>query len=237
MELYFTEPENISSAQAEFDSFESRHIIKTMRKKEGEPLHFTDGRGNLYAGRIIATHPVLRVSCQAEKKGVWPSPVQSVLGVASIRPARMDILIEKATELGITRFVLFSSRFSNFQIKNSKRWEKITRQAIKQSNRFYLPEIQVVSGINDFFSAVADIQNKYCAQQDAARRFNELLTQETDKKTENIVILVGPEGGLDDIEINQALAQGFIPLNLGAFRLRTETAAISAASFINILRN
>ena len=237
MELYFTEPENIDLTHAEFDSFEAQHIVKTMRRKEGDQIHFTDGRGCLYAGRIDATHPVLRVRYQLKKKDIWPPPVQSVLGVASIRPARMDILIEKATELGISRFVLFTSRYSNHPIRNSTRWEKIIRQAIKQSNRLYLPEIQVVSNMKGFFSAVADITLKYAAQQDATQRFSDLLSQDTNKKNENIVILIGPEGGFDTDEQNQAIASGFVPFNLGAYRLRTETAAISAASFMHSLRN
>jgi 16S rRNA (uracil1498-N3)-methyltransferase len=237
MELYFTEPANISTSYAEFDAFESRHILKTMRKKEGELIYFTDGQGHLYTGSIEISHPVLRVRYQIKQKDVWPPPVQSVLGVAVIRPARMDILIEKATELGITRFVLFTSRYSTYPLKNTKRWEKITRQAIKQSNRLYLPEIQLVSAMKDFFSAVNDIPLKFIAQQNAARRLADLLAERDNTKEQNIAVLIGPEGGFDHDEESLAAAHNFLPFNLGVHRLRTETAAISAASFINSLRN
>ena len=237
MELYFTEPTRIGISHAEFDPFESRHILKTMRKKEGERICFTDGQGRLYEGKIIASRPALRVSYQVKQQEVWPPPVQSVLGVASIRPARMDLLIEKATELGITRFVLFASRFSNYQIKDSKRWEKITRQAIKQSNRLVLPEIQLVSGLKGFFAAVAGITLKITAAQTADRRFTDLFAEEENVKLKNIVVLIGPEGGFDHDEENLAAANGFLPFNFGTYRLRTETAAISAAAFVNSLRS
>jgi 16S rRNA (uracil1498-N3)-methyltransferase len=237
MELYFTEPANISTSYAEFDAFESRHILKTMRKKEGELIYFTDGRGHLYSGSIEVSHPVLRVSYQIEREDAWPPPIQSVLGIAVIRPARLDILIEKATELGITRFVLFTSRYSTYPLKNTKRWQKISRQAIKQSNRIYLPEIQLVSGIKDFFYTVSDIPLKLIAQQNAARRLADLLAERDITQEQNIAVLIGPEGGFDHDEESLAAAHNFLPFNLGVHRLRTETAAISAASFINGLRN
>jgi len=237
MELYFTEPANISTSYAEFDAFESRHILKTMRKKEGELIYFTDGRGHLFSGSIKVSHPVLRVSYQIKQKDVWPPPIQSVLGVASIRPARMEILIEKGTELGITRFVLFTSRYSTYPLKNTKRWEKITRQAIKQSHRLYLPEIKIVSGMKGFFTAVSEIAVKFIALQNAARCFADLLAERRKDKKENFAVLIGPEGGFDRDEESLAAAHGFLPFNLGAHRLRTETAAISAASFINNFRN
>ncbi len=149
MELYFTESENISKNEATFDAFESRHILKTMRKQSGDLIQFTDGKGYLYQGRIIATQPVLRAAFSSTDRKFWPVPEKSALGIGFIRPARMDYLIEKATELGISHFYLFPSRYSNYQTDNKGRWEKISRQAMKQSNRVYLPEIKIISNFKN----------------------------------------------------------------------------------------
>jgi 16S rRNA (uracil1498-N3)-methyltransferase len=234
--LYFTEAANISQLLAEFDHFETQHIVKSMRRNIGERINFTDGRGTLYEGQISALRPKLHVICSVLKQLEWPPPWQSILGIGFIRPSRMDFLIEKATELGITRFLLFASRYTNYFTPNSERWEKITRQAIKQSNRLYLPEISIIKDFPELIDTVSGIKYKYIADQQAAQQVADIINKQA-KCDDDIIIVIGPEGGLDFQEINLAKDKGFLPLTFGEHRLRTETAAISAASYISLLRN
>jgi 16S rRNA (uracil1498-N3)-methyltransferase len=237
MELFFTNLINNSRSEAEFDSFESQHILKTMRKRAGDSIHFTDGQGKLYQGDLIETKPKLKVKYQLLDSLPWPPSCYSILGIGFIRPSRLDFLIEKATELGINRFHFFSSRYTNYVTDNTSRWDKITRQAIKQSHRYYLPEITISPSFSDFLKAESEVPNKFLADQVSADRLADHLSKLNNKTDEDIIFIIGPEGGFDDEEIRQATASNFIPVSFGDKRLRSETAAISAASYINLIRN
>jgi 16S rRNA (uracil1498-N3)-methyltransferase len=237
MELYFTETNNISESDAVFDSFESRHVLKTMRRKIGDSIHFTDGQGRLFIGQIAATNPVLRVKYQLVTEEQWPPPALSILGIGFIRHTRMDFMIEKTTELGINKFYLFASQYTNYFTRNSSRWEKITRQAIKQSNRLCLPEINISPDFKSFLGDVSFVKYKFLADQSAAQGLPEVLKNIPPPLNNSIIFLIGPEGGLAKEERELAQEAGFLPLCLCEHILRTETAAISAASYINLLKN
>jgi 16S rRNA (uracil1498-N3)-methyltransferase len=237
MELFFTNVIDASQSEAEFDSFESQHILKTMRKREGDPLHFTDGKGKLFQGKITDTKPILKVKFTIVKQLPWPPPSISILGIGFIRPARMDYLIEKATELGINKFHLFASRFTNYYTENTSRWDKIARQAIKQSHRLYLPEIEISSKFSDFLKTESETANKFLAEQQTSDSLIEVLNSLTKKPNQDIIFIIGPEGGFDEQEIKLAKDHNFMPVSFGKNRLRSETAAISAASYINLIRN
>ena len=237
MELFFTKEINADLSEAEFDSFESQHILKTMRKSNADSIHFTDGEGRLFQGRIFVTKPILKVQYKLIDQIPWPPPYQSALGIGFIRHSRLDYMIEKATELGINKFYFFNSRFTNYFTENTTRWEKITRQAIKQSNRLYLPEINISNDFSKFLNAVSDIKHKFLANQSASKSLMEVLESLKKEPFEDIIFIIGPEGGLDEEEIKLAENNNFLPVSLGKSRLRTETAAISTASYINLIRN
>ena len=237
MELFYTNLLNANQSEAEFDSFESQHILKTMRKNEADFIHFTDGLGRLYQGQIFDTKPILKVRCTLVNQPIWPPPVLSILGIGFIRHSRLDYLIEKATELGINKFYFFKSRYTNYYTENVTRWEKITRQAIKQSNRLYLPEINFLDDFSNFLNATSNVKHKFLADQSGLNSPVEIFKSLKKTSDEDIIFVIGPEGGLDEQEINLAKGYNFMPVSFGANRLRTETAAISAASYINLIRN
>jgi 16S rRNA (uracil1498-N3)-methyltransferase len=237
MELFFTNDINATQSEAEFDSFESQHILKTMRKGNGDLIHFTDGKGKLFEGQIFDTKPILKVHCKLINQLQWPPPFLSILGIGFIRPSRLDYLIEKATELGITKFYFYKSRYTNYFSENTKRLEKITRQAIKQSNRLYLPEICIAADFSEFLKAVSYIKHKFIADQSASESLMEIVNSIEKQADADIIFIIGPEGGLDTEEIKLAKEYNFLPVSFGDYRLRTETAAISAASYINLIGN
>jgi len=236
MELFFTNVIDKSRSEAEFDSFESQHILKTLRKKEGDSVHFTDGQGRLFQGQITNTKPILKVQFALVDQLPWPPPSLSILGIGFIRPSRLDYLIEKATELGINKFHLFASRYTNFFTENTSRWDKIARQAIKQSQRLYLPEIKISSNFSEFLHSESGISHKFLADQQSSDPVIKILNS-LQKTNEDIIFIIGPEGGFDDPEIEMAKEYHYLPVRFGKKRLRSETAAISAASYINLIRN
>ena len=145
-------------------------------------------------------------------------------------------MIEKATELGVNKFYFFKSRYTNYYTENVSRWEKITRQAIKQSNRLYLPEIKFSDNFSDFLDTVSDIKYKYLADQSGLISPVEIYESLEKASDKDIIFIIGPEGGFDEQEIKLAKDHKFVPVSFGENRLRTETAAISAASYINLIR-
>ena len=235
MELFFTNAIDKGRSEAEFDSFESQHILKTLRKREGDSVHFTDGRGSLFQGQITTTKPVLKVQFKLVNQLPWPPPSLSILGLGFIRPSRLDYLIEKATELGINKFHLFSSRYTNYFTENTSRWDKITRQAIKQSQRLYQPEIRISANFDDFLKSESEITHKFLADQQSSDPMIDILNS-LRNTNEDIIFIIGPEGGFEDQELNMAKDHHYMPVKFGDKRLRTETAAISAASYINLIR-
>lgn len=235
MELFFTEQELIKSDIAEFDAFESRHITRTLRKSVGDEIWFTDGRGSRFRGKIIQTSPILRVSCRIESQFTRSRPALT-LGIGLIKQNRMDVLVEKATELGVEKFCFFAGKFSNYFTDNDSRWQKITRQAIKQSLRCFLPEISFYKDFRSMLNACSPQAAKMIAHQSAEIHVSAALAQMTQEQTDEVIVLIGPEGGFSPEEISAAGQSGFRSISFGDFRLRTETAAISAAAYINFFR-
>ena len=236
MELFFTEQELIKSDFADFDTFESRHITRTLRKSVGDEIWFTEGMGSLFRGRIIQTNPILRVSCHLEAQLTRPRPALT-LGIGLIKQNRMDILIEKATELGVDKFCFFAGKYSNYFTDNDGRWQKITRQAIKQSLRYFLPEMSFYKDLSSLLKVCSPQAHKLIAHQSADVTMSAELAAIDRNQTKEVLILIGPEGGFSPDEISNAGQAGFRSVSFGDFRLRAETAAISAAANINIIRN
>jgi 16S rRNA (uracil1498-N3)-methyltransferase len=235
-ELFFTEQIDHHSKTAKFDAFESQHIGKALRKTQRETIEFTDGKGNVYQGDITCLKPLVKVTFNPVKRLKKSAPYSTILAVGFIRHNRMDFIIEKCTELGISKFFLFSAKYSTYYTDNTSHWQKIMRQAIKQSLRDTLPEIITCSSFSDFISQTEYIKYKYIAEQDAEPISNRNITEKQSKDSTDILFAIGPEGGLDEIEKSTARSAGFIPFSFGKHRLRTETAAIVAASYINLFR-
>jgi 16S rRNA (uracil1498-N3)-methyltransferase len=235
MELYFADPDNIHDSHATFDAFESQHILKTKRKKLGDLLNFTDGEGHFFEGIIVALKPALKVEYHLKEKNL-SSDFKLTLAVGFIRQQRIDFFIEKGTELGIDRFYLFASNNTNYYTENTSRWQKIARQAIKQSLRYYLPSISTIISFKDLLEKSSAYNNKFIALQNSTNTMMDIIRDQSFKSGEDILFVIGPEGGFESFEIDLALKNNFIPITFGKYRLRTETAVLTAASYINLLR-
>jgi 16S rRNA (uracil1498-N3)-methyltransferase len=228
MELFYHEHADKNASQIIFDDFESSHILKSKRKKTGNEIHFTNGRGDLFKGIISETKPKTKCSC------TWINhyPLSNnkfTLAVGFIRPNRLDFLIEKITELGIHKIIIFGSQNSNYFSDNTERWYKIARQAIKQSLRYYLPAIETFNNFDLFLDHCTAYDGKFIAGQNA-----ETFVKEIDfNRYKNIIYIIGPEGGLTSTENKSANDIGFKSIKLGNYRLRTETAALALGALIS----
>ena len=227
MELFYTSEEDISrGSDITLSADESHHIHKVLRKKEGDLLYLTDGRGGLITGKIAGRdHRQVTVSVTAYEKTAFPGLNTIELGVAIIRPNRMDWLVEKSTELGIMKVVPLLCRYNSYQQIKKNHLEKIAVSAMKQSQQTYLPEISDPQNFREWMEDPdPGIKSSFIA---SPGEDNTEFTNITSRIEGPCRLAIGPEGGFTEEELEISEKSGFRTLKLGNTILRTETAAIA----------
>jgi len=221
MELFYAHPSKINTSTITLDAFESQHLLTTLRKTSGDSVDVTDGCGNHFKGTITKTKAEAII--EITSKEIIERPKQkAALAIGFIRPTRLEFALEKGTELGVSEFFLFQGTHSNYFSSNKKRFEKILRQAIKQSNRFFLPEIQLFPDFKKFLVASKNYSEKIAAIDPQYPAIDP-----SQKHGETLLYCVGPEGGFSDAEIQLMRENNFSFVSLGSYRLRAETAALA----------
>lgn len=233
MQLFYTPDITPGSTTFFFDKEESRHIVKVLRKKEGDTLHITDGKGNLFTGEVaFANEKKCEVRITSEKYYA-PMPYRLHLAVAPTKMNdRYEWFLEKAVEIGITEITPIICEHSERSVFKGERFEKIIQSAMKQSLQYYMPVLHNPMPYAAFVQQQREGQLFIAHCEDTDKK---LLKTELRPK-EAVTLLIGPEGDFSTKEISQALGLGYIPVSLGNTRLRTETAAVVAAhsvAFVN----
>jgi 16S rRNA (uracil1498-N3)-methyltransferase len=217
----------------ELDKGPARHLTSVLRMKAGQAFILFNGQGGEFSAELV----------QAKKDGATAkitgftgadreSPLQLHLGIGISRGERMDWIMQKATELGISQISpIFSARcevkLSGERLdKRIKHWQQIAISACEQSQRNSVPTINRSVNLEQWVSS-CDSSLKLVLHHRTEKRLHEMVNTDN-----SIGILVGPEGGLSEIEIEQAMAQNFQSLAMGPRVLRTETAPLAAISII-----
>jgi 16S rRNA (uracil1498-N3)-methyltransferase len=208
-----------------FDKEESKHIIKVLRKKEGDILHVTNGLGYLFYTEIaLASDSKCTVNILSFEKQE-PSKYHLHLAVAPTKMnERYEWFLEKATEIGIQEITPIICDHSERKVIKTERFQKIIESAMKQSLHYYLPKLNEPIILRDFLKKEI-IGSKFIAHCEETNK-NTLKSQII--KNQDTTLLIGPEGDFSNNEIELALNNNYIPISLGNTRLRTETAAIVA---------
>lgn len=232
MQLFYNPTINETQTSFVFDKEESKHIIKVLRKKESDILHVTNGLGFLFITEItIASDNKCTVKIVSFEKQEAPK-FRLHLAVAPTKMnERYEWFLEKATEIGIQEITPIICEHSERKVIKIDRFQKILESAMKQSLHYYLPKLNEPISFKDFVKTQNSRQLfiAHCEETDKKSLKNELKTNE------DATILIGPEGDFSVKEIQQAIAANFIPVSLGATRLRTETAAIVACHSVVLI--
>lgn len=225
MQLFYNPTINDTTENFSFDKEESKHIIKVLRKKDSDILYVTNGLGYLFKTEItLASDNKCTVKIISYEKSA-PSKFHLHLAVAPTKMNdRFEWFLEKATEIGIHEITPIICDRSERKVINNERFDKILLTAMKQSNILFLPKLNDAIAYKEFIKQERKGLN-YIAH-----------CEETNKKTlksaleanKNVTLLIGPEGDFTEKEIELALDNKYVPVSLGATRLRTETAAIVA---------
>lgn len=235
MNLFYNPEVDQNSREITFDKEESRHILKVLRLKEGDPFKITNGKGVFFDVEIIDANPK-HCTVKVMSTELIDSPTYKLhLAVAPTKlNDRFEWFLEKATEIGISEITPIICEHSERKSIKPERYEKILQSAIKQSLKAYIPLLNPIISFKDFISSKKDsAEYKYIAHCEDSNK--ESLKSVLVPK-QNLLILIGPEGDFSPEEIQLAKEAGFIPVALGHSRLRTETAAIVAChsvAFIN----
>lgn len=215
-----------------------RHLRDSLRLQNGEILTLTDPTGRRYRSEIVR---ITTKTIEARILDQTTAPVRTspsiTLAQALLKGDKMDWVIQKATELGVDRIVPVHSQHGVVRIRPERaghqvaRWERIALEAAQQSERWTLPTIEepidLAQLVSRYQSAPANIM--------LAERSTETPLTKVPLPTnvlQRIVVLVGPEGGWDDEELQMAREKGFQPVTIGERILRAETAALAAISIV-----
>lgn len=226
MQLFF-DPNITAEANSRIEGQEHIHLSKSLRKTIGDQIHVTDGKGNLFLMEITLQSKKYTEVKYISKECTIANPVIFTLAVAPTKNiSRYEWMIEKSVEMHVLSFMPFTSFHSERRNIKLERLEQLAIGAMKQSLQFHQPEIKPLRTFKDLMKQSENYKQKYIAYCEESDR--EILKKmETSLPT---IILVGPEGGFSEEEIRLSEKHGFVPISLGKSRLRTETAAIFAAS-------
>jgi 16S rRNA (uracil1498-N3)-methyltransferase len=235
MQLFYHPGISESSKEVIFDKDESRHIVKVLRKQEGDLLLLTNGKGTFFHAELVNAHGKQCVAAIIRTETQAPFSYHLHLAVAPTKlNDRYEWFLEKATEIGVSEITPLYCEHSERKTIKIERYEKIIHSAMKQSLKAYLPKLNAPVSFNEFMNTPLASETIKCIAhcEDLAKKSLKSVI----KPQGTVIILIGPEGDFSSTEINLAVANDFIPVSLGASRLRTETAAIAAChsvAFIN----
>ncbi len=226
-----------SPAVIELDQKASHHVARVLRLQVNEPLIIFNGQGGEYRGTIVEInkkHVTVKLETYDARNAESPLKIYLAQGIS--RGEKMDYTIQKAVELGVTQiFPLFTERCNVKldQERSEKRlhhWQSIVISACEQSGRNCVPEVAAPQTLDTWLAAK---QGDHCFV--LSPNAEHSLKKQTITAPASIVLLIGPEGGLSQREIAQAIEKGYLPLNLGPRILRTETAALAAITAIQCM--
>ena len=234
MDYFFVDPKDVHDRVALVRGDEFKHLSRVLRKKEGEPVVLLDGEDHWYEA-VIQSIDKVHAECEIleVKQRVNEPKIDITLAVSLLRnPARFDVLIEKATELGVRTIVPLICERTVARSEKHTRLEKIALAAMKQCGRSYLPKVLGLSPLAEVLENGERYSLRLVPHEKTEQsQFIGTVLQHHPNPA-SVLVIVGPEGGFTDSEMALANQYGCVPISLGPRRLRAETAAISAVSWV-----
>ncbi len=214
----------------------AKHIVQVLRMQPGDIIGLTNGKG-YHAEAVI--NKVQKKHCSVMLNEVHiheRNQVSLHLAVAFTKnSARNEWILEKVTELGVTTIIPLQTTRSEREKFRYDRWHNILVAAIIQSQQYYLPELRELTPVDKLADEMNNIGQKLVAHcMDGGQRQPISTAVQKDKET---LLLIGPEGDFTDEEVKALISKGFSGISMGTNRLRTETAAVTACAFFNMVNH
>ncbi|ERI90244.1 RNA methyltransferase, RsmE family [Clostridiales bacterium oral taxon 876 str. F0540] len=238
MHKFFVQREFINEDNAFIEGDDVKHIYKVLRLECGDKVSINDCQGNEYLGEIHEINKKQVIVNLIEKLPINnESPVNVYLYQGLPKSAKMDLIVQKATELGIkeitpvvTERVVVKSEITEF--KKVDRWNRIALEACKQSKRSLLPSINTPIEFDELLSSLKDMDLIVVPYENEDGFGVKNLINSLNKEVKNIAVVIGPEGGFEESEINSLRDLGAQIVTLGPRILRTETAGFVCVTML-----
>ena len=245
MPHFFVSSKDIKGNEVLITGGEAKHIVTVLRKREGDKIDIFDGYGNEFKVRILeidrhAGLPRVKAEIITEKRRETEPKLKITLFQAIPKGNRLEFIIQKSTEIGISEIVPIITERTIVRLDHKKikqrtlRWQKIAREAAKQSRRSAIPR---VGPVLDFSQALKEFSARkphtgiIAWEMEEKNRLRETLKSSVGGGTSKLplAIFIGPEGGFTAEEVEEARKKGLVPVSLGSRILRTETAGLVVA--------
>ncbi len=240
MHCFYTEKENMIGGHAFITGTDVNHIRNVLRMEVGEEIIVCDGEGTFHTCAIKElSKDQIEAEILESKEAETELKTKITLFQGLPKKDKMELIIQKAVELGVHEIVPVSTRFCVAKIEDAKkekkkleRWQEIARAAAKQSGRGVIPQIKPVMTYKEALKAASEMDRAVIPYEKAEGM--KAAMEEVSKMAEcqSVGIFIGPEGGFAEDEIQSALENGVTPISLGKRILRTETAGLCILSVL-----
>ncbi|RAL25846.1 16S rRNA (uracil(1498)-N(3))-methyltransferase [Thermoflavimicrobium daqui] len=235
MQRYFISPTQINGDQIQIVGDDVHHIKTVMRSQIGDQFICCDGQGIDYLVEIIEIHSQY-IYCQVIRSSPSQGEPMTQVAIAQSLPKgdKLEMILQKGTEIGAVSFYPFTSERTIVKLQEKKgqkkweRWQRIVKEAAEQSHRGQLPQVYAPMNWKQLLEEIAKAELALIAYEKGGVPLSHVVSHEAKR----ILLVIGPEGGFSEHEIEEAKAVGAIPITLGSRILRTETASLVALSCI-----
>jgi len=239
MRRFFLEKNRVKESKATIRGSEAKHIGRVLRLGVGDTLYLLDENGWEYKAAIISkSSKLVEVELLKKSPPREDSSITVVLGQALPKAKKMDFIVQKATELGVSTIIPFFSErtipsLDDKQLKKRRiRWKRIAVEATKQCGRLVVPQIEAMLPFKEILKEWSDNSLKIILWEDEKNiKLKQVLSD--NQPHQKVIILIGPEGGFNAEEVDMARQAGFKSVSLGKYILRTETVGLC---LLNILQ-
>ncbi len=239
---FFVDRSQVSDSQIIIEGSDVNHIKNVLRMKPGEEIKVSDGSNTIYTCRLSGLEDnavVCGILLREDSYAELPSQIYLFQGLP--KADKMELIIQKAVELGVTAVIPMATSRAVVKLdakkeeSKLKRWNNIAESAAKQSGRTFIPQVESVLTFKEAVERMQSLTHKLipyelCEEMEETRRLLQMI-----RPGDSIGIMIGPEGGFEKEEISYALEKGILPITLGRRILRTETAGMSLLSILMFL--
>ena len=233
MRRFFASREQFDGRSVTLGLEETRHLRDVLRLKAGDEVQVFDGEGREFICRIgeVKKSAATLELIEETKPSAPESDLDLTLVVSVYKSDKLDLVVQKAVELGVARLSPIVTLRSEVKlrdaIKRSERWQKIALEATKQCERAKIMRVDEATDLGEYLARIDDQSGLLVMFSEKDGR--SIPSSDGGKK---ITALIGPKGGWDDSEIELAIEHDFIPVKLGRRIMRAETAAITFAALL-----
>ena len=239
MPRFFVDRSQVKGEEIVIQGNDVNHIKNVLRMRPGDELSLSDGEGVDYFCKISSIErDEVRVNIENSWNSYVELPVKIYLFQGLPKGVKMELIIQKAVELGVYEIIPVRTKRVIVKLDDKKeskkiaRWQQIAEGGAKQSGRGLIPEVKPVMGFAEALKYAGSLDAALIPYEKAEgiQKTRSIIHDLKGKKS--VAIFIGPEGGFDEKEVEDAMNQGVFPVTLGRRILRTETAGLTMLSIL-----